>query len=148
MAPRTINDDLVLFRIALGFLDEPNASFAAVERKATASVHAYRHSDDSRRKRLQRKFTADQARWMREAREYRIKERAERHAEQMRAFHDMMMEAGRAAAQALSNLRDHIGPRLAVAFEYLSRPEVQEGIRNISRAVEQMQRQQVITIRK
>ncbi|WP_152048812.1 hypothetical protein [Aureimonas psammosilenae] len=141
-----INDDAILFQIALIYLNKPKAKFAAVEREAFASVSAESHSDASRTKRLKRKYDRHRARLLHEASAYRERCLAEAEAKRQREQFEAMADMARAGIKKFAEVRSWLGPAFAEAIIRLGQPEVQEHVTNIRHAFEDMHRSQAIQI--
>ncbi len=165
MAPPIINDSDTLLEIAIITLEQPHLKFTSVYRKAIQIAPPRRHSDDSCRRRLQRKFTARREYWL----ERGQSERKARHAESIRRAHENMARfveqmqpdlafatrfaheiapSLKAAAQFAEQMKPYaelagrisrqMAPLSELAQQLLPSPEVREQFAALQRAAEHM----------
>lgn len=75
MAPPIIDDREALLEIAVIYQSKPNLKFAAVCRMALQRVEVHSHSEESARRRLQRKFNKQPTYWLAQGQEELVERR-------------------------------------------------------------------------
>ena len=143
MAPPKINDDKTLLEISICCLRHPSESFASWFREAMDKAPAQVHSEESARRRLQRKFERNRQDWIacgeleiRTRREKRLQEISLEMGEGMERLATIFqryVEQLQPALEGLQRVAVQMRPVLETAHQKFNSPEMQRTIKNMER---------------
>lgn len=139
MAPRPIDDDAVLVEIAIEHIYNPNTKFAPAFRASMARVTAHVHSDDSARKRLQRKFSQRKAYWTTRGRQ-ELEARREAQRQQVYAQMVRYTEQMRPTIEAANKMMERFQPAIEAAAAQFNSPAWRNAISQHQRLLSSFKR--------
>jgi uncharacterized heparinase superfamily protein len=127
MAPRPIDDDAVLVEIAIEHINNPDTKFAPSFRAVAARATVHVHSDDSARKRLQRKFSQRKEYWMMRGQQ-ELEARREAQLQRLYAQIALYAEHMRPMYEAANKVMERYRPVIEAAAVQFNSPEWRNAI--------------------